>query len=166
MSTASKTRLVLPALLSCLTTPATAEVIEEVLVIASHQPQTLSQIGSAISRIDADELSTHTSTNAADLLRNVAGISVNQSGPMGALTQVRMRGAEANHTLVLIDGVRVNDVSLGSEFNFAQITNADISHIEVLRGPQTARYGSHAIGGVIRIITQQSESAASQRQAN
>ena len=123
MSTASKMRLVLPALLSCLTTPATADVIEEVLVIASHQPQTLSQIGSAISRIDADELSTHTSTNAADLLRNVAGISVNQSGPMGALTQVRMRGAEANHTLVLIDGVRVNDVSLGSEFNFAQITN-------------------------------------------
>ena len=65
MSTASKTRLVLPALLSCLTTPATADVIEEVLVIASHQPQTLSQIGSAIIRIDADELSTHTSTNVA-----------------------------------------------------------------------------------------------------
>ena len=166
MSTASKTRLVLPALLSCLTTPATAEVIEEVLVIASHQPQTLSQIGSAISRIDADELSTHTSTNAADLLRNVAGISVNQSGPMGALTQVRMRGAEANHTLVLIDGVRVNDVSLGSEFNFAQITNADISHIEVLRGPQSARYGSDAIGGVIGIFTQESESAGWHGQAN
>ena len=54
MSKASKTRLVLPALLSCLTTPATADVIEEVLVIASHQPQTLRQIGCAISRIDED----------------------------------------------------------------------------------------------------------------
>lgn len=166
MSLPQTARALLTALLLCLTTTSTADVIEEVLVTASHQPQTLNQIGSAISRIDADELSTHTSTNAADLLRNVAGISVNQSGPVGALTQVRMRGAEANHTLVLIDGVRVNDVSLGSEFNFANVTNADISHIEVLRGPQSARYGSDAIGGVIGIFTREADSTGWHGQAN
>jgi vitamin B12 transporter len=166
MSLPQTARALLTALLLCLTTTSTADVIEEVLVTASHQPQTLNQIGSAISRIDADELSTHTSTNASDLLRNVAGISVNQSGPVGALTQVRMRGAEANHTLVLIDGVRVNDVSLGSEFNFANVTNADISHIEVLRGPQSARYGSDAIGGVIGIFTREADSTGWHGQAN
>ena len=91
---------------------------------------------------------------------------MNQSGPVGALTQVRMRGAEANHTLVLIDGVRVNDVSLGSEFNFANVTNADISHIEVLRGPQSARYGSDAIGGVIGIFTREADSTGWHGQAN
>ncbi|HCY04946.1 MAG TPA: hypothetical protein DHU16_05790 [Gammaproteobacteria bacterium] len=147
--------------LSCLiglTAPCVAAEIEEVLVTASHQPQTLNQIGSAISRIEANELANQTSTNVADLLRNAAGVSVNQSGPLGALTQVRIRGSEANHTLVMIDGVRVNDISLGSEFNFANLTNADISHVEVLRGPQSARYGSDAIGGVIGIFTRQQES--------
>ena len=142
-----------------LATPGVATEIEEVLVTANHQPQTLSQIGSAISRIEANQLSDQPSTYVADLLRNAVGVSVNQSGPLGALTQVRMRGAEANHTLVLIDGVRVNDISLGSEFNFAHLTNADISHVEVLRGPQSARYGSDAIGGVIGIFTRQNEAA-------
>jgi vitamin B12 transporter len=151
-------RHLVPAWLICLATPSAVAEIEEVLVTASHQPQTLSQIGSAISRIEANELADQTSTYAADLLRNAVGVSVNQSGPLGALTQVRMRGAEANHTLVMIDGMRVNDISLGSEFNFANLTNADISHVEVLRGPQSARYGSDAIGGVIGIFTRQRES--------
>ena len=142
------------------------DVIEEVLVTASHQPQQLNQIGSAISRIEASELSGHTSTHVADLLRNAAGVSVNQSGPLGALTQVRLRGAEANHTLVLVDGVRMNDISLGSEFNFANLTNADISHVEVLRGPQSARYGSDAIGGVIGVFTRQADSTGWHAEAN
>ncbi len=159
MSFTRKSQTLVAAWLICLATPSAAAEIEEVLVTASHQPQTLNQIGSAISRIEANELADQTSTYVADLLRNAAGVSVNQSGPLGSLTQVRMRGAEANHTLVMIDGVRVNDISLGSEFNFANLTNADISHVEVLRGPQSARYGSDAIGGVIGIFTRQRESA-------
>ena len=159
MSFTRASQTLIAASLISLATPSAAAEIEEVLVTASHQPQTLNQIGSAISRIEANELADQTSTYVADLLRNAAGVSVNQSGPLGSLTQVRMRGAEANHTLVMIDGVRVNDISLGSEFNFANLTNADISHVEVLRGPQSARYGSDAIGGVIGIFTRQRESA-------
>ena len=159
MSFTRASQTLVAAWLICLATPSAKAAIEEVLVTASHQPQTLNQIGSSISRIEANELADQTSTYVADLLRNAAGVSVNQSGPLGALTQVRMRGAEANHTLVMIDGVRVNDISLGSEFNFANLTNADISHVEVLRGPQSARYGSDAIGGVIGIFTRQQESA-------
>ena len=159
MSFTRASQTLIAASLISLATPSAAAEIEEVLVTASHQPQTLKQIGSAISRIEANELADQTSTYVADLLRNAAGVSVNQSGPLGSLTQVRIRGAEANHTLVMIDGVRVNDISLGSEFNFASLTNADISHVEVLRGPQSARYGSDAIGGVIGIFTRQRESA-------
>ena len=159
MSFTRASQTLIAASLISLATPSAAAEIEEVLVTASHQPQTLNQIGSAISRIEANELANQTSTYVADLLRNAAGVSVNQSGPLGSLTQVRIRGAEANHTLVMIDGVRVNDISLGSEFNFANLTNADISHVEVLRGPQSARYGSDAIGGVIGIFTRQRESA-------
>ena len=136
MSFTRASQTLIAASLISLATPSAAAEIEEVLVTASHQPQTLNQIGSAISRIEANELADQTSTYVADLLRNAAGVSVNQSGPLGSLTQVRMRGAEANHTLVMIDGVRVNDISLGSEFNFANLTNADISHVEVLRGPR------------------------------
>ena len=139
MSFARKFKLLNFLLVIALATPSAATEIEEVLVTASHQPRTLNQIGSSISRIEANELADQTSTYVGDLLRNAVGVSVNQSGPLGALTQVRMRGAEANHTLVLVDGIRVNDISLGSEFNFANLTQADISHVEVLRGPQSAR---------------------------
>ena len=98
MSFTRASQTLIAASLISLATPSAAAEIEEVLVTASHQPQTLNQIGSAISRIEANELADQTSTYVADLLRNAAGVSVNQSGPLGSLTQVRMRGAEANHT--------------------------------------------------------------------
>ncbi len=166
MSFARKFKLLNFLLVIALATPSAATEIEEVLVTASHQPRTLNQIGSSISRIEANELADQTSTYVGDLLRNAVGVSVNQSGPLGALTQVRMRGAEANHTLVLVDGIRMNDISLGSEFNFANLTQEDISHVEVLRGPQSARYGSDAIGGVIGVFTHQRDDAGWHAGAN
>ena len=74
-------------------------------------------------------------------------------GGAGSLTQIRLRGAEANHVLVLIDGIEVNDPANASEFNFTHLPVADIERIEVLRGPQSALWGSDAIGGVVNIIT-------------
>ena len=86
-------------------------------------------------------------------MRQIPGLSVNQSGPIGSATQIRIRGAEANHTLVLIDGFNANDPAIGSEFNFADLTTFDVDQIEVGRGSQTALYGSDTIGGVINLIT-------------
>ena len=86
-------------------------------------------------------------------MRQIPGLSVNQSGPIGSATQIRIRGAEANHTLVLIDGFNANDPAIGSEFNFADLTTFDVDQIEVVRGSQTALYGSDTIGGVINLIT-------------
>ena len=129
--------------------------IEEVLVLANHLPTNANNIGSSISSIDTADFARQAHFDVSQLLRTIPNMSVNRAGPLGALTQVRIRGAEANHTLVLIDGVEVNDVGNGSEFNFAHLAGADISRIEVLRGPQSARFGADTIGGVIGIFTNQ-----------
>ena len=129
--------------------------IEEMLVLANHLPTNANNIGSSTSSINTSDFARQATFDVSQLLRTIPNMSVNRAGPLGALTQVRIRGAEANHTLVLIDGVEVNDVGNGSEFNFAHLAGADISRIEVLRGPQSARFGADTIGGVIGIFTNQ-----------
>ena len=79
-------------------------------------------------------------TYIADFLRTVPGASVNRSGPAGGLTQLRLRGTEANHVLVLIDGVKVSNPNAGG-FDFASLRAEDVLKIEVLRGEQSAAVG-------------------------
>jgi len=88
----------------------------------------------------------------ADLLRTVPGLAVSQNGGGGSLTQLRLRGSEANHIVVIIDGVEMANPADGA-FDFGGLRNEDIVKIEVLRGEQSALYGSDAVGGVINIIT-------------
>ena len=126
---------------------------EEIIVTANRTPQKISEIGSAVAFIDETEIKNSQMQFATELLRNIPGLSVSQSGPLGSATQVRIRGAEGNHTLVLIDGFDVNDPALGSEFNFADLILDDLSRIEVVKGSQTALYGSDTIGGVINFKT-------------
>ena len=90
--------------------------------------------------------------NAADALRSLPGVSISRSGGAAGLTQLRIRGAEANHTLVLIDGIEANSGTDG-EFDFSDLSADDIERIEILRGAQSGIYGSNAIGGVVNIIT-------------
>ena len=99
-----------------------------------------------------DELRRQQIRNAADALRSLPGVSVSRGGSFGAQTQVRIRGAEANHTLVLIDGVVANDTNNGA-FDFSDLSAENIERIEVIRGPQSGLYGSNALGGVINIVT-------------
>ena len=87
----------------------------------------------------------------SDYLRLIPSVSVAVSGPAGSLTQVRIRGAEANQTLLFVEGIRANDPAAGNEPRF-ELLNADLaSRIEVVRGPQSALWGSEAIGGVIAV---------------
>jgi len=102
--------------------------------------------------ITSEEITARGQQYISDLLRSLPGIAVNSSGPAGGLTQIRVRGAEANQVLVLIDGVEVANPNSG-EFDFAGLRAQDIVRIETLRGEQSALYGSDAIGGVINIIT-------------
>lgn len=109
-------------------------------------------LGTSVSIITGDEIKASQARNGADALRSLPGVSVSQQGGVGNVAVVRIRGAESNHTLVLIDGVEVNS-GIDGFFDFANLATDDISRIEVLRGPQSGLYGSGALGGVINIIT-------------
>lgn len=109
-------------------------------------------LGSSFTVLQAEDLEQRQTRYVSDILRDVPGVSVSRSGSLGGLTQVRMRGTESNHTLVMIDGIEASDPFAG-EFDFATLITDDIARIEVLRGQQSALYGSDAIGGVINYIT-------------
>jgi vitamin B12 transporter len=100
--------------------------------------------------ITAEEIRTRGLTTVQDALRAVPGVAVNSTGD--SFTQVRLRGGEGRHTLVLIDGIEAN-VSGGGEYIFSGLPLDDVERIEVLRGPQSALYGSNAMAGVISITT-------------
>lgn len=125
----------------------------EVVVTASRVLLPAQEVGSAVTVITGEDIERKQVRVLSDLLREVPSVAVSRSGTVGTFTQVRIRGAEANQTLVIIDGVEINDPSGGSEYDFGNLLAADIERIEVLRGPQSALYGSDAIGGVINIIT-------------
>ncbi len=108
--------------------------------------------GSSLTIIDAQALEQRQTRVVSDVLRDVPGLAVSRSGGVGGMTQVRIRGGEGNHTLVLIDGIEASDPFQG-EFDFATLVADDTARVEVLRGQQSAIYGSDAIGGVIHYIT-------------
>jgi vitamin B12 transporter len=130
----------------------TSPALQTVVISGTRTPGPAAESGSAVTIVTAEELETKQIRLVSDALRAVPGIAVNRSGPAGTFTQLRLRGAEANHTVVLIDGMKIND-PFSSEVDFAHLLSAQIDRIEVLRGPQSVLYGSEAIGGVINIFT-------------
>lgn len=128
--------------------------LNEVLVTATRSSDGIRSdlLGSSFTVISAEDLAQRQTRIVSDVLRDVPGVSVSRTGAVGGLTQIRMRGAEGNQTLVLIDGIEASDPYYG-EFDFATLIADDIGRVEILRGQQSALYGSDAIGGVINYIT-------------
>ena len=126
--------------------------LRRIVVSAGRTPVAAEAVGRAHTVITGEELETTQQRYVADALRKVPGLAVSRTGGNGGMTQIRIRGSEANHVLVLIDGVEVAATSSG-EFDFGGLQVADIERIEVLRGPQSAIYGSNASSGVIAITT-------------
>ncbi len=125
-----------------------------IVVTAVGVDQRLDESGQAITLLTREDLETRQSTSVADLLSTTPGITVSRAGGPGQTTAVRIRGAEDSQTLVLIDGVRVNDpASPGGAFDFGNLLTGNIDRIEVLRGPNSVPWGSQAIGGVVNIVT-------------
>ncbi len=126
--------------------------LEEVVVTATRIEEPLSLTGSSVRVITEEDIRNQGALTVGEVLRNVPGIYVNQQGSQGSLTTIFLRGAASNQTLVLIDGVRVNSPTTGL-FDFSTLPAENIERIEIVRGPQSALYGSEAMGGVINIIT-------------
>ncbi|MBT8083181.1 MAG: TonB-dependent receptor [Gammaproteobacteria bacterium] len=127
--------------------------VEQLVVTAARTPLSINALGSAVTVITRDTIERRQARYVSDLLRTVPGFAVSQSGVAGSQTQVRVRGAEANHVLVLIDGARANDPATGDEFRWEFLSTANVERIEIVRGPQSAIWGSDALAGVVNIIT-------------
>src|SRR5919201_7035873 len=126
--------------------------LPKIVVSAGQTAMEAARVGASVTVLSGEELRQKQIPTVAEALRSVPGVEVDQSGGRGALTQVRIRGDEANHVLILIDGIEVNAVA-DSNFDFADLTVEDVDRIEVIRGPQSGIYGSNAQSGVISIIT-------------
>ncbi|MCP8895140.1 TonB-dependent receptor [Shinella daejeonensis] len=116
----------------------------------------LRKSGRAVTVITGEQIEKNHIRYVADALRLVPGFAVSRMGSYGGLSQVRVRGAEGNHVLVVIDGVEVNDNGTG-EFDFSSLIADDIERIEILRGPQSTFWGANAMAGVINIVTKRGE---------
>ncbi|EQB17009.1 TonB-denpendent receptor [Sphingobium lactosutens DS20] len=125
-----------------------------IVVTATRAPTPLDQVSASITVLDKAAIDRAQDIGAAELLLRTPGISLSRNGGYGTATSLRIRGAESEQTVVVIDGVKLNDPSsTGGGYNFANLLIGDAQRIEVLRGPQSTLWGSQAIGGVVNIVT-------------
>ena len=129
---------------------------ETVIVSATRIPTPAIQVASTVTLIDGDTIATLQQRTLSDVLQDVPGLAVVQTGGPGGQTSLFMRGTNSNHTKVLVDGIDISDPSSPS-IDISKMLTGDIARVEVLRGPQSGLYGSDAIGGVISITTQAGE---------
>jgi vitamin B12 transporter len=129
--------------------------MDEVVVSVTRTETTLDKVGgSSVTVITAREIEAKKQTSVEEILKSVPGVDIAQTGGTGAKTSVFMRGAESKNTLVLIDGIMINDPSDASRgANLANLNVDNIERIEVVRGAMSVMYGSNATAGVINIIT-------------
>ncbi len=130
--------------------------LSNLIVSAGIAPIDSDQYGGSVTVITAADIDQAQANYLSDILRQVPGFAINQSGGPGSQTQLRVRGSEANHVMVLLDGVRVNDPTAGDEFLFNYALLDNIERIEIIRGPQSAIWGTDAMSAVINIISKQS----------
>jgi vitamin B12 transporter len=127
-------------------------VLDEVIVTAARMEELASETTSSVTIINAYEIRQANVEYVADLLRMVPELNLVQNGSRGKTARVLLRGASSQQTLVMIDGIKVKSTTLGY-FDFSGIRVEDIRRIEIVKGPQSAMYGSESMGGVINIIT-------------
>ncbi len=143
------------------TPPVTATTLEEISVSATGVPTPVKQTGSSVTVITANQLEKQQLRTVPEALQLVPGLNVVPIGGPGGQTSVFMRGANSNHTKVLIDGIDAGDPSTpNGAFDFGHLLTDDLERIEVLRGPQSGLYGADAVGGVISLTTKRGEGPA------
>jgi outer membrane receptor protein involved in Fe transport len=134
---------------------ALSAVEEHVVVSASLGGALAPQVGSSLSVLKRSDIQERGAQSVLEVLRDVPGVAVNEAGRRGGATGVFIRGGNSNYNLVMIDGIQVNQ--FGGDFDFAPLPTDGVERVEIVRGPQSALYGSNAVTGVINIVTRQGE---------
>jgi len=131
----------------------------EIVVTATRNEVELKTLGNAVTVLTREDILKNGYQTVSEAIVATPGIQVNSNGSYGSVTSVSIRGANSEHTLVLIDGVEANDpMSPSRGFDFGNLTTDNVERIEIIRGPQSTIYGSDAMGGIINIITRSGES--------
>ncbi|MFQ5882793.1 MAG: TonB-dependent receptor [Candidatus Methylomirabilales bacterium] len=130
---------------------------EPIVVSASRMPTPLAETPGSITVIPREQIEAREPISTIDLLRQIPGLHIDQPGGRGSVSSVYIRGSDPNFTLVLIDGVKVNDPtnSRGGSFDFSTLDVGSVERVEIVSGPLSSVYGSDAMGGVINIVTRQ-----------
>ncbi|HXZ59320.1 MAG TPA: TonB-dependent receptor [Steroidobacteraceae bacterium] len=130
------------------------EQLQQVIVTAARAPEPADESFFSVTVLTRADIEARQAPSVQDLLADLAGINIDNSGGLGQQSSVFIRGADSDHTLLLVDGVRVGSATLGIA-PFEIIPLEQIDHIEVVRGPRSTLYGSDAVGGVVQIFTRQ-----------
>jgi outer membrane receptor protein involved in Fe transport len=124
---------------------------DKVVVSAAPGGALSSQIASSVSVVSADEIDDRGAQVAVDVLRGLPGVEINQSGGRGTITSAFIRGGDSDYNLVMVDGIELND--FGGGFDLSPLPAEGVEQVEVIRGPESALYGSNAMSGVINLET-------------
>jgi vitamin B12 transporter len=141
------------------TPPAPAQDVKQtdpVVVTATKVETPQSHLGAAVTVITDDEVRTFNYAGIEEALRNVPGVEIARSGSLGKTTSIRIRGANPEQVIVLVDGLRISSPTQGLT-ELSELTLDGIDRIEIVRGPQSTLYGADAIGGVVNIITKKGQ---------
>lgn len=131
--------------------------VEELTITGTRTPTDVRDLSSPVSILTAEDLQKRQIIRVVDALGQLPGVAIARGSSVGGGVRLRLRGGEANHVLVLIDGIEVNDPAAGDEFQFEHLTVTNIEKIELIRGPMSTAWGSDALAGVISITTKQGE---------
>jgi len=154
-------RVFLAIVASWLTAPASAMAqeplrMEPVIVTATRVEEKVSEQASSVTVVTREEMDQRNPSLAGDVLQGIPGVDVQRTGSVGGLENIKIRGGKSTHTLVMIDGFPVNSPSSG-EFDISALPVNGFERVEIVRGAQSALYGSNAMGGVVNFIPRKGE---------
>ena len=129
------------------------------IVTVSARPLPLDTVPASVTVVTREYIENAHAEDFADLIRKVPSLYLSQTGGRGGLTTITIRGGKPNFTLVLLDGIPINDIGniLGGSFDFSSLSADNIERIEIVQGPLSSLYGSEAVSGVINIISRRGE---------
>lgn len=131
-----------------------ANPLSELIVTAARGPRDPATVGQSVTVLNQAAIAARQQVLVSDLISRTPGVAVSRNGGPGGITTLRIRGAEGDQTVAVVDGVKINDPSApGGGYNFANLLTGDVARIEVLRGAHSTLWGSQAIGGVVNIVT-------------